>query len=68
MTMLLEVIWALTLTVCNQGECVSQRIEEYAKQSTCLTVMREYQAMPRDTSPRWDTVKYECIIKDGFQI
>ena len=65
---MLEILWALTLTVCaSNGACVSQVIEDYKDYDTCLAVESEYKAFPRDSNSRWDTVKYECKLKNGLQ-
>ena len=64
---MLQILWALTLTVCGSGECVSQRIDIYDKQSTCLAVQAEYEKMPRDRNSRWDSVTYKCIIHNGTE-
>lgn len=64
---MLQILWALTLTVCGSGECVSQRIDVYDKQSTCLTVLAEYEKMPKDRNSRWDSVTYKCVIDNGTE-
>lgn len=64
---MLQILWALTLTVCNSGECVSQRIELYDKQSTCLAVLSEYEKMPRDRNSRWDSVEYRCRMYNALE-
>ena len=64
---MLQILWALTLTVCNSGECVSQRIELYDKQSTCLAVQAEYEKMPRDRNSRWDSVTYKCRMYNALE-
>ena len=51
---MLEILWALTLTVCAaDGACVSQVIEDYKDYDICIAVKAEYKAFPRDRNSKW---------------
>ena len=67
MTML-EILWILTLSVCDTKGCVSQTIDEFPTQELCLIQQWEHEALPVDPNSRWSSVNYTCTIKGGVSI
>ena len=65
MTML-EILWILTLSVCEPNGCVSQVIDEFPTQEHCLIQQWEHEAMPVDPNPRWTSIKYVCSVKNAL--
>ena len=65
MTML-DILWILTLTVCEPSGCVSQTIEEFREKDHCLIQQWEHEALPQD-NPRWTSIAYACTVKGGLQ-
>ena len=67
MTML-EIVWILTLSVCDTKGCVSQTIDQFPTQELCLVQQWEHEAMPVDPNPRWSRIEYKCGVKNGLGV
>lgn len=54
----MQFIWQILLTVCLNGDCISQDVQWFDSADACETMKREYESIPADGD--WDSVLYEC--------
>jgi len=54
----MEVIWHILLTVCLQGNCITQDVQWFEKEAECKEMLQVYVDIPPDGD--WDIVQYEC--------
>ena len=60
---MIEIVWVLVLSVCTSSQCLSQEVIETVDQDRCISEKLMYEKLPQDGN--WNTVKYECKIKNG---
>ena len=54
----MQFIWQVLLTVCLNGDCVSQDVQWFESQDSCESMKTLYEQIPTDGN--WDSVLYEC--------
>jgi hypothetical protein len=54
----MEIIWHILLTVCLNGNCVSQDVQWFEQEDECKSMLVVYSEIPADGN--WDTVEYVC--------
>ena len=63
---MVEIVWHILLTVCLQGDCMSQEVMTFNNQKTCEIVRQQYTEIPKDG--HWTSVTYICKPKDSVSL
>ncbi len=63
---MVEIVWHILLTVCLQGDCMSQEIMTFRDQKTCEAIVQRYTEIPIDG--HWTSVTYICKPKDSVSL
>ena len=63
---MVEIVWHILLTVCLQGDCMSQEVMTFNNQKTCETVRQRYTEIPKDG--HWTSVTYICKPKGSVSL
>jgi hypothetical protein len=61
----MQIIWYILLTVCTEGQCMSQDVQWFDSVDACKTMLVQYQEIPADGD--WDSVVYECKLKNAVE-